>query len=140
MSGTPAAGTGGACALTFTATNGILPNGSQAFTLNVNQAPAITSAAATGFTVGTPGSFTVTTTGFPVPTIVRTGVALPASVTFTDNGDGTGTLSGTPAAGTNGTYALIFTATGSGPAAVQNFTLTVSAGPAITSAPRRRSP
>ena len=65
LSGTPAAGTGGARTLTFTATNGILPNGSQAFTLTVNQAPAITSAAATAFTVGTPGSFTVTTTGFP---------------------------------------------------------------------------
>ena len=134
LSGTPAAGTGGAHALTFTATNGIPPNGSQAFTLTVNQAAAITSAAATAFTVGAPGSFTVTTTGFPVPTIVRSGAALPAGVSFTDNGDGTGTLSGTPAAGTNGTYALIFTATGSGPAAVQNFTLTVSAGPTITSA------
>ena len=47
---------------------------------------------------------------------------------------GTATLSGTPAAGTTGTYALIFTATGSGPAATQNFTLTVSPRPTITSA------
>ena len=47
-------------------------------------------------------------------------------MTFVDNGDGTGTLSGTPAAGTGGTYALTFTASNAGGPAVQNFTLTVS--------------
>ena len=104
-------GTGGSYALTFTASNGVLPTGTQAFTLIVNQAPAVTSAATATFTVGTPGSFTVTTSGFPLPTLARGGVALPAGVTFVDNGNGTGTLSGTPAAGTGGTYAITFTAT-----------------------------
>ncbi len=43
-----------------------------------------------------------------------------------DNGNGTGLLSGTPAAGTAGTYAMTFTAAnGVGAAAVQSFTLTV---------------
>ena len=37
--------------------------------------------------------------------------ALPAGVTFVDNGDGTATLAGTPAAGTGGAYPLTFTAT-----------------------------
>ena len=71
LSGTPAAGTGGTYAITFTAANGVLPNGTQAFTLNVNQAPAITSAASTTFTVGAAGSFTVTTSGFPAPTVTH---------------------------------------------------------------------
>jgi hypothetical protein len=135
LSGTPAAGTGGVYALTFTAANGVLPNATQAFTLMVNQAPAIASANATTFTVGVAGSFTVTTSGFPAPSIVRGGVALPSGVTFVDNGNGTGTLSGTPAAGTGGTYAITFTATNTaGSSAPQAFTLTVNAPPAITSA------
>ena len=134
LSGTPAAGTGGTYAITFTASNGVPPNAVQNFTLTVNQAPAITSANATTFTVGTAGTFTVNTTGFPTPSIAQGG-ALPAGVTFVNNGNGTGTLSGTPAAGTGGTYAITFTASnGVSPNAVQNFTLTVNQAPAITSA------
>ena len=110
LSGTPDAGTGGAHAITFTATNS---SGSttQSFTLNVHQAPAITSAASTTFSIGAAGSFTVTTSGFPAATLAIGGAALPSGVQFVDNGDGTGTLSGTPAAGTGGTYVLTFTAT-----------------------------
>src|SRR5262249_53378289 len=99
------------------------------------EAPAITSANNTAFTVGTAGTFTVTTTGFPKPGITRGGVSLPSNVTFVDNGNGTGTLSGTPAASTGGTYALTFTASnGVGSSAVQSFTFTVRQAPAITSA------
>ena len=98
-------------------------------------APTISSANATTFTVGTNGSFTVTTTGNPAPGIARGGVALPSSVTFVDNANGTGTLSGTPAAATGGTYAITFTASnGTLPNATQNFTLTVNQAPAFSSA------
>ena len=62
-------------------------------TVTVIQAPAITSASTTTFYPGAPSSFTVTTTGFPTPTITETG-SLPSGVTFTDNGDGTATLAG----------------------------------------------
>jgi hypothetical protein len=80
------------------------------------------------------GSFTVTTSGSPHATLTETG-SLPGGVTFVDNGDGTATLAGTPAAGTSGTYALTITATnGVSPDATQTFTLTVNAAPAITSA------
>ena len=93
-----------------------------------------TSAAATTFTTGSAGIFTVTTAGNPTPTITSAG-ALPADVTFVDNGDGTATLAGAPAAGTGGTYALTFTASnGVGAPAVQTFTLSVSGAPAFTSA------
>ena len=74
-----------------------------------------------------PGTFTVTTTGLPAADADARRRALPAGVTFVDNGNGTGTLSGTPAAGTGGIYALTFTATNSvGSSAPQAFTLTVN--------------
>ena len=55
-------------------------------------------------------------------------------MTFKDNGDGTATLSGTPDAGTGGTYAHDHRRNGVGPDATQTFTLTVNEAPAITSA------
>jgi IPT/TIG domain len=103
--------------------------------LNAGQAPAITSPASTTLTAGTPGSFTVTTTGSPAPALTESGT-LPSGVTFTDNGDGTATLAGTPAAGTGGKYPLTITAhNGITPDATQSFTLTVDEAPAITSQP-----
>jgi hypothetical protein len=135
LSGTPAAGTGGSYPLTFTAQNGISPNATQTFTLTVNQAPAITSPNSTAFAVGAAGSFTVTATGYPVPTLSESGTTLPSGVTFTAS---TGVLSGTPATGTMGAYSLTFTAqNGISPNAAQTFTLTVNPAaqaPAITSA------
>jgi PKD repeat protein len=94
----------------------------------VNQAPVITSGSSTTFTVGAAGSFTVTATGLPTPSVSESG-ALPSGVTFVNNGNGTATLSGTPASGTAGTYAFTITASnGVTPAATQSFTLTVTSG------------
>jgi hypothetical protein len=135
LSGTPAAGTAGSYPLTITATNGVGSPAMQSFTLTVSaatQAPAITSANSTTFTVGGAGTFTVTTTGTPTPSLTESG-ALPSGVTFVNNGNGTATLSGTPASGTNATYALTITATnGVGTPAAQNFTLTVQLDPPPT--------
>ena len=133
LAGTPAAGTQGTYPITITA-HSYVANATQAFTLIVPKAPTITSAATTTFVVGTPGMFTVTATGAPAPALSETG-ALPGGVTFVDNGNGTATLSGTAAAGSQGTYPLTITASnGVNPAATQNFTLVVHAAPAITSA------
>lgn len=88
-------------------------------------APAFTSASSATFIEGSQGSFTVNTTGAPVPTVTETGT-LPNNVTFKDNVNGTATLKGAPAAGSRGTYPIIFTATnGAGPDAKGNFILTV---------------
>jgi hypothetical protein len=126
LTGAPAAATNGSYPITITANNGTAPNATQNFTLTVNESPNITSAAATTFTVGMAGTFTVTTTGTPTPAITETG-PLPGAVTFADNHDGTATLAGTPAAATNGTYPIAITANNGVPSnAVQNFTLTVN--------------
>ena len=103
------------------------PNATQSFTLTVHQAPAITSANSTTFTVGAAGTLTVTTTGFPTnATLSDGGATLPSGVTFVDNGNGTATLAGTPGAGTGGTYPFTITANnGVSPNATQSFTLTV---------------
>jgi large repetitive protein len=131
LSGTPDAGTGGTHALTFTASNSV-GNVTQAFVLTVHEAPSITSVDNTTFLIGTAGSFTVTADGFPASTFAIGGVALPAGVSFDP---ASGVLSGTPDAGTGGTYALTFTATNAaGSSAAQAFTLTVQQGPAFTSA------
>jgi hypothetical protein len=91
-------------------------------------APAITSADNATFIIGSSGTFTVTTTGYPTPTISKTG-ALPSGVTFTDNGDGTATLAGTPGAGTAGEYNIDVTASnGVEPDASQLFTFKVNEG------------
>ncbi|HEY1806688.1 MAG TPA: choice-of-anchor Q domain-containing protein, partial [Terracidiphilus sp.] len=91
---------------------------------NVTSPPIITSGNSTTFTEGTNGYFTVTTNGSPNPSLSESG-SLPNGVTFTNNGDGTATLTGT--ATQSGTFPFTITATnGTSPDAVQNFTLTVN--------------
>ena len=125
LAGTPAAGAGGVYPLTITAGNGISPAARQDFTLTVEQSPGITSAAEVTFTTGQAATFTLTSSGFPTAALSAQG-ALPAGVTFTDNGDGTATLEGAPDAGTGGVYRLTITAANDvAPAATQEFTLTV---------------
>jgi Calcineurin-like phosphoesterase/Putative Ig domain len=97
------------------------------FALTVDTPPAITSAASTTFTAGSSGTFSVTTTGSPTAALSESG-ALPSGVNFVDNGNGTATLSGTPASGSAASYAITITATnGIGTPASQSFTLTVNA-------------
>jgi hypothetical protein len=132
LSGTPTQLTASSFPLVFTAQNGVAPNATQNFTLNVsstNSSPEITSANQAIFEIGAQNSFAVTTTGKPAPSITESG-ALPSGVNFKDNGNGTATLSGTPAAASGGIYAITFTATnGIAPDATQSFTLDV---PTIT--------
>lgn len=95
-------------------------------------APAITSGTAATFQVGGTGGFNVAATGLPTPALSVIG-ALPSGVTFTDHGDGTASLSGTPAAGTGGSYPLTIKASnGALPDAEQSFALTVQAPPTVS--------
>jgi hypothetical protein len=71
------------------------------------------------------GTFTVTATGYPTPTLSYSPAgSLPAGVTFHDNGNGTATISGKPTV--SGTFTFWIEATnGVSPAALESFTLTV---------------
>jgi hypothetical protein len=98
---------------------------SQTGAVFIDVPPAITSGNSAIFTAGVPGTFTVTTTGYPTPALSETGTILPAGVTFTDNGNGTATLAGTTTVA--GTFAITIKASnGISPDATQSFTLTVS--------------
>jgi hypothetical protein len=114
-------GAGGSFPQTFTATSSA-GTATQAFVLTVNKAPSITSAASTTVALGKAFSFAITATGTPAPSIARTGT-LPRGVSYSNNGNGTATLSGTPTVA--GTYTLRLTARNSLGTATQTFTVTV---------------
>ena len=121
LAGTPGVGQGGVYHLTFTATN-VGGTATQSFTLTVNQAPAITSASSATATHGKAFTFTFTASGYPLANVTHTGTV--RGLTYTNHGNGTATLSGTPT--TAGTYTLTITAKNSVGTATQTFTLTVS--------------
>ena len=100
-------------------------NGSVQISYIQGIAPSITSGASTTSTTSTAFGFTMLTTGYPSAALTTTGT-LPAGVTFTNNGDGTGTLSGTPSSSAGGLYNFTVTATNTVGIATQNFTLTVN--------------
>jgi hypothetical protein len=120
--------------LTIAASNAASSLTTQAFTLTVDQAPAITSAASATFMVGKPGSFTITTTGYPAAALTEKGT-LPAGVTFTAGSNGTATLSGTPSSAAAGVYTITVNAANSiSSATPQTFKLTVDRPPIIVTA------
>ena len=134
LSGTPGSGTAGSYPITITATDANSNTSTQDFTLTVAASgPVFTSAASTTFAENTAGTFAVTATGDTPITFTETG-ALPSGVTLATDG----TLSGTPAAGTAGSYPITITATDANSnTATQNFTLTVTASGRCS--PRRAS-
>ncbi|WP_406831041.1 putative Ig domain-containing protein [Pedococcus sp. KACC 23699] len=133
ISGTPSAGSGGSYPVGLTASNSTATAATQTLTVTVPQAPTFTSAATATFTAGTLGSITVTTTGPPTVTAVSESGTLPTGLSFQDNGDGTAVLSGTPVAGSGGSYPVQLTATnGINPDATQTLTVTVDQAPSVT--------
>jgi LmbE family N-acetylglucosaminyl deacetylase len=148
ISGTPAASAAPAAGsqaypVTIKAANGA-GSITQSLTLNVTNPgvkPQITSGTSTSFTTGTAGSFKVVSSGDPTATLTVTG-ELPSGVEFTDNGNGTGMISGTAAAsaapaGSSKPYPVTIKASNGAGFASQSFTLTVfnpGTGPSITSA------
>ena len=96
-------------------------------TVTVDQAPSTPtlSAGSLTFSVGTTGSATFSSTGFPAPTLAESG-ALPSGLHFTA---GARTISGKPT-GTAGIHQVTITATNSvGTAAHATFTLVVDQAP-----------
>lgn len=132
LSGTPT-GPAGDYALTVTAASAA-GTSTKTIPYTLNQTPAFSSASSAQFAVGSAGSFTVTTTGRPTPSPISLTGTLPAGLHFTDNGDGTATIAGTPAAGAGGTVTVALGASnGVGAPVTQSFTLTVLEAPRFTS-------
>ena len=135
LSGTPDSGSDDSYTFTVTASNGVLPSATQTFLLTVTQAPAFTTPANATFTVATPGIFNVETRANPVAALTKTG-SLPGGVSFSDDGDGTAMLEGTPAAGSAGSYSITITAAnGITPNATQTFALTIEGSGTPTPTP-----
>jgi CshA-type fibril repeat protein len=102
----------------------IVANGSAgSLTISAPADPVFQSANSTTFIEGQNSPFTVCAPGGPGTTIGVDGT-LPAGVTFTDNGDGTATLSGS--ATVAGTFPLTITSTSSVATETQNFSLVVN--------------
>lgn len=134
ISGQPASGTGGVYKITIEAANTV-GTGTQALAFNVRKAPAFTvsSPLPTG-TVGTAYTATIRTTGAPAPAITLTGGTLPAGLTLKDNGDGTATVSGTPAAGSGKAYSITLKATNVVGSVSKSYGLTIREKPVISGA------
>lgn len=129
--------------LSFTASQGqngneyraVFTNAASAMTdavrLTVGTPPTFTSGTNAEFTVGT--ARTVTAVGSPAPALTL--VSGPSWLSFTNNGDGTATLAGTPLVGSGGEYPVTVTAdNGFTPTASQVIVITVTETPSITSA------
>jgi len=103
---------------------------------SVNDAPVFTSTPLTAATEDTAYSYTATTTDPDLDAVAITAPTLPAWLTFTDNGDGTATLTGMPAGAEVGDHAVQLLANDGTAAPVQqDFTITVVAAadaPTIT--------
>jgi hypothetical protein len=130
ISGTAASKDAGVYAATITAKN-TQGTATQTFDLSEFNSPKFLSRSSTTTTAGGAFSYPISVSGYPVPTLTADNV--PSGLTFTDNGDGTGTLSGTaPTPG--GKFLVSLTAQNVLGTVAQTLTITDDQGPTITSA------
>jgi len=97
FAGDPSDGTGGTYPVTLTLTNA-LGTTTEPLTLVVDQQASNTSNTQVTWIAGQSSTFTIRTSGYPSATSVVpvSSTDVPAWMTWTDNGDGTATLAGTP--------------------------------------------
>lgn len=108
-------------------------------TLTVQVTPVFTTAATANFTLGVAGSFTVTATGRPAPTLSLASGTLPTNLSLVTTSTGvdstTATLSGTPTTAGGTTVSLVLRAVNAAATVDQSFSLVVMTVPAITTQP-----
>jgi hypothetical protein len=126
ISGNAANGTGGVYpGVVLKATNGVGADATKSVSVTVNEAPELVGPAQARFVTGSAGSIGFSSDGYPVATLTRSG-ALPAGLSFTDNGNGSATISGTAPASAVGTYTVTVKASnGQSPDATQTVTIVV---------------
>ena len=123
ISGTPAKAAAGVYQLTLTARN---KNGTatQSFTLTVTRPPALAKIRTIRIREGAALHRIIQAMGYPAPVLAESG-PLPHGLTFTDNGNETAVIAGTPAAGSRGCYRIATTATNASGTATQHFKIIV---------------
>ncbi len=101
--------------------------------LDTAVAPYLAPKGSVTFTEGAPSSFTVAPVAWPKASLTETGT-LPTGVTFSDDGDGTATVAGTPLDTRTGTYNVVVKASnGVGRPAVEHLAVVVDEAPTIVS-------
>jgi len=97
----------------------------------VQVAPVVSGPASADYSVGDAGApVTFTATGSPAASFTASG-DVPAGISLHDNGDGTATLSGTPAANTGGDHTITIKATNEAGSDSMTFVLDVHQAPAL---------
>lgn len=129
--GTPAAGSGNAYVYNLFASDG-LSVANQSISIVVREKPAITSSAKILFKTGESSEFVVQSFGYPRPSI-SIAPALPTGLTFTDNGNGTASIRGTPTANTQGSYQATLTSSNSVGVSTQSVEVIIYDAAAMTS-------
>lgn len=122
--GNPADGTGGEYDVVVTAANGTAPDASVTVHLVVTEAPEITGPTSARFVAGFNGTIGFTTDSYPQATLTAAG-DIPPGITFTDHGDGTGSLHGTAPVSAVGDHTILIHASNSAGSATLEITLTV---------------
>ena len=130
LSGTPSGNANSVYTFTIKAHNSS-GDAYQVFTMTIDRAPTVANVPNETLNVGTAFSLGVSTLGYPYPAFSVTG--LPAGLSLTDNGDGTGTISGTPSVGSGGVYTVVVTATNGLGTNSNSATFKVDEVPVITS-------
>ncbi len=127
LSGNPSIAEAGVHTCTLTATNGVLPNATQTFTVTVGGLPTITSVDSLSVPELAAFSHTVTAASVLAITGITSSGTLPVVTAFTYAGAAatSATLGGTPAVCSRGSFPITFAATNSVGSGSQSFTLTV---------------
>ena len=112
--------------VTVTASN-IYGSASKTYTVTVSLGAKIATNSLPNGSEGSPYTATITTTG-TLPIALNVTSALPSGLAFTDNGNGTGTLTGTPGVGTAGTHSVTVTASNSYGGDSKTYTLKINSG------------
>ncbi len=123
ISGTPRGDAAGLYTVTLTAKNRS-GTATQAFTLTVNRAPALKNIRTIRTKVGATVKRLITAKGYPAPALTESG-SLPNGLAFTDNGNGTAAIIGTPATASTGRYIITVIAANSLGTASRTFILKV---------------
>jgi hypothetical protein len=123
ISGVPQAKAAGTTRVSLRASSAA-GSATQVLTIQVQRRPGLSAGRLPAATVGHFYHFTLSTYGYPRPTVTKSG-RLPAGLSFRRNSNGKITLSGTPAPGSGGAHHIGITVSNSMGKATVHYTLTV---------------